>query len=189
MTPHNPNSRIHAWTPPRSRYGFIQIRAPITRSRKIHSSAYSSPISRRLRSSKLHNISQSYTAAPPRRRYPAQVRCSTYLERGEVDNHRQRFRGDHAWAYIRSTPVSRPQAANQTYAVYAFDLIELDGEDMRRDPLLASLLRRAAPGLRFNEHLDEEDGPLVFAHACKMSSVPGGDGVQAPAAGREATRP
>ena len=24
------------------------------------------------------------------------------------------------------------------------------------------------PGLRFNEHLDEEDGPLVFAHACKM---------------------
>ena len=58
--------------------------------------------------------------------------------------------------------------------LYAFDLIELDGEDMRRDPLavrkatLASLLRRAAPGLRFNEHLDEEDGPLVFAHACKM---------------------
>src|ERR1700720_4632653 len=58
--------------------------------------------------------------------------------------------------------------------IYAFDLIELDGEDMRRDPLavrkatLASLLRRAAPGLRFNEHLDEEDGPLVFAHACKM---------------------
>ena len=79
---------------PRSRYGFIQIRAPITRSRKIHSSAYSSPISRRLRSSKFHNISQSYSAAPPRRRYPAQVRCSTYLERGVVDNHRQRFRGD-----------------------------------------------------------------------------------------------
>jgi bifunctional non-homologous end joining protein LigD len=56
--------------------------------------------------------------------------------------------------------------------LYAFDLIELDGEDMRRDPLavrkatLASLLSRAAPGLRFNEHLDNEDGPLVFAHAC-----------------------
>ena len=31
-----------------------------------------------------------------------------------------------------------------------------------------SKLRRAAPGLRFNEHLDEEDGPFVFAHACKM---------------------
>jgi bifunctional non-homologous end joining protein LigD len=58
--------------------------------------------------------------------------------------------------------------------LFAFDLIELNGEDMRRDPLavrkatLASLLRRATPGLRFNEHLDNEDGPLVFLHACKM---------------------
>jgi bifunctional non-homologous end joining protein LigD len=45
---------------------------------------------------------------------------------------------------------------------------------IRRDPLavrkatLASLLSRASPGLRFNQHLDEKDGPLVFAHACKM---------------------
>ena len=58
--------------------------------------------------------------------------------------------------------------------LYAFDLIELDGEDLRRDPLavrkatLASVLARAAPGLRFTEHLDEEDGPLVFQHACKL---------------------
>jgi bifunctional non-homologous end joining protein LigD len=58
--------------------------------------------------------------------------------------------------------------------LYAFDLVELDGDDLRRDPLavrkatLASLLARAAPGLRFNEHLDEADGPLVFAHACKL---------------------
>jgi len=58
--------------------------------------------------------------------------------------------------------------------LYAFDLIEFDGADLRRDPLavrkatLASLLARAAPGLRFNEHLDEADGPLVFAHACKL---------------------
>jgi len=58
--------------------------------------------------------------------------------------------------------------------VYAFDLIELDGEDLRRDPLavskatLASVLARAASGLRFTEHLDEEDGPLVFQHACKL---------------------
>jgi hypothetical protein len=61
--------------------------------------------------------------------------------------------------------------------LYAFDLIELDGADLRRDPLavrkatLASLLARAAPGLRFNEHLDEADGPLVFAHACATSSL------------------
>jgi bifunctional non-homologous end joining protein LigD len=58
--------------------------------------------------------------------------------------------------------------------LYAFDLIELNGDDLRRDPLvvrkatLASVLARAAAGLRFNEHLDEEDGPLVFAHACKL---------------------
>jgi hypothetical protein len=32
---------------------------------------------------------------------------------------------------------------------------------------LASLLKRAAPGLRLNEHI-EADGPTVFAHACKM---------------------
>jgi bifunctional non-homologous end joining protein LigD len=56
----------------------------------------------------------------------------------------------------------------------AFDLIELDGDDLRRDPLavrkatLASLLSRAAPGLRFNERLDEHNGSLVFAHACKL---------------------
>ena len=57
--------------------------------------------------------------------------------------------------------------------LYAFDLIELNGDDLRREPLdtrkatLASVLRRAAPGLRFNEHI-EADGPTVFAHACKM---------------------
>jgi bifunctional non-homologous end joining protein LigD len=52
--------------------------------------------------------------------------------------------------------------------------IELDGDDLRRDPLavrkitLASLLARAGPGLRFNEHMDEQNGPLVFQHACKL---------------------
>jgi bifunctional non-homologous end joining protein LigD len=37
-----------------------------------------------------------------------------------------------------------------------------------RKATLVSLLSRAATGLRFNEHVDEEDGPLVFAHACKL---------------------
>ena len=32
---------------------------------------------------------------------------------------------------------------------------------------LASLLKRAAPMLRLNKHI-EADGPTVFAHACKM---------------------
>jgi bifunctional non-homologous end joining protein LigD len=57
--------------------------------------------------------------------------------------------------------------------LYAFDLIELNGDDLRPDPLevrkatLASILAKAGPGIRFNEHI-EGDGPTVFAHACKM---------------------
>jgi ATP-dependent DNA ligase len=30
------------------------------------------------------------------------------------------------------------------------------------------LLTRAASGLRFNDYLDNDDGLLVFAHACKL---------------------
>jgi len=57
--------------------------------------------------------------------------------------------------------------------LYAFDLLELDGQDLRREPLetrkatLASLLRGSLPGLRLNEHL-AHDGESVFQHACKM---------------------
>ena len=57
--------------------------------------------------------------------------------------------------------------------LYAFDLIELNGDDLRRDPLearkatLASVLAKAGPGIRFNEHI-EGDGPTIFAHACKL---------------------
>jgi bifunctional non-homologous end joining protein LigD len=50
--------------------------------------------------------------------------------------------------------------------LYAFDLIELKGGVLRRDPLE---VRKAtlASNIRFNEHM-EGDGPTVFAHACKM---------------------
>jgi bifunctional non-homologous end joining protein LigD len=57
--------------------------------------------------------------------------------------------------------------------MWAFDLIELNGDDLRRDPLnvrkatLASVLARAAPGLRLNNHL-EADGRDVFHHACML---------------------
>ena len=50
--------------------------------------------------------------------------------------------------------------------LYAFDLIELNGNDLRRDPLqvrkatLASIVAKARPGIRFNEHI-EADGPTV----------------------------
>jgi bifunctional non-homologous end joining protein LigD len=61
-----------------------------------------------------------------------------------------------------------------TVFLYAFDLIELNGDDLRRDPLevrkatLASALGKAGPGLRLNEHLEHEDGEVVFCHACKL---------------------
>jgi bifunctional non-homologous end joining protein LigD len=58
--------------------------------------------------------------------------------------------------------------------LYAFDLLELDGTDMRREPIevrkatLASILRKSRPGVRLNEHLEHPDGIAVFQHACKM---------------------
>jgi ATP dependent DNA ligase domain len=57
--------------------------------------------------------------------------------------------------------------------LYAFDLLELNGEDLRPLPLavrkarLARLLARKPLGIVSNEHSDE-DGALVFRHACKM---------------------
>jgi hypothetical protein len=58
--------------------------------------------------------------------------------------------------------------------IIAFDLIELNGDDLRRDPLqvrkaaLTSTLAKAGPGIRFNEHLECDDGEIVFRHACKV---------------------
>jgi bifunctional non-homologous end joining protein LigD len=58
--------------------------------------------------------------------------------------------------------------------LYAFDLIELNGDDLRRDPLevrkatLASVLAKAAPGVRLNKHVEHDEGEVVFRHACKL---------------------
>jgi len=55
----------------------------------------------------------------------------------------------------------------------AFDLLELDGEDLRPEPiekrkdLLAELLRGSHSSIAFNEHF-EEDGAIVFREACKL---------------------
>ena len=57
--------------------------------------------------------------------------------------------------------------------LYAFDLLEIDGEDLRpyewqvRRATLRSLIKRAGPGIRLSEHLDG-DGALAFQHACGM---------------------
>jgi bifunctional non-homologous end joining protein LigD len=57
--------------------------------------------------------------------------------------------------------------------LYAFDLLELNGEDMRPLPLrerkarLERLLSRSRTGIVFNDHTDE-DGATIFQQACKM---------------------
>jgi len=58
--------------------------------------------------------------------------------------------------------------------LYAFDLMELNGDDMRRDPLevrkstLRSVLAKAGPACGSTSTW-EGDGPTVFTHACKMA--------------------
>jgi hypothetical protein len=48
--------------------------------------------------------------------------------------------------------------------LYAFDLLELNGTDLRREPIevrkatLASMLRKSRPGVRLNEHLEHPEG-------------------------------
>jgi bifunctional non-homologous end joining protein LigD len=57
----------------------------------------------------------------------------------------------------------------------AFDLIEHDGQDLRdlpfldRKAALARLLRHTKAGILLNEHV-VEDGPTVFAHACRLGA-------------------
>jgi len=60
-------------------------------------------------------------------------------------------------------------------ATFSFtpDLIELDGDDLRREPierrkvLLVRLLAKASVGLQVNDHI-EEPGDVVFRQACLL---------------------
>jgi bifunctional non-homologous end joining protein LigD len=74
----------------------------------------------------------------------------------------------------RFEELSRHEAA-RTAILYALDLIEHDGEDLRNRPFLdrkaalAGLLRNTKAGILLNEHV-AEDGPTVFAHACRLGA-------------------
>jgi hypothetical protein len=74
----------------------------------------------------------------------------------------------------RFEELSRREAA-QTVILYAIDLIEHDGEDLRDRPFLerkaalARRLRDAKAGILLNEHI-VEDGLTVFAHACRLGA-------------------
>jgi hypothetical protein len=76
---------------------------------------------------------------------------------------------------VASFDPTRHHRANESIFLYAFDLIELNGDDLRRDPLgvrkatLASIVAKASPSIRFNEHI-EGDGPTVFAMPASSAS-------------------
>jgi bifunctional non-homologous end joining protein LigD len=68
----------------------------------------------------------------------------------------------------------RDRTADHEVFLYAFDLLELDGDDLRGQPLekrkatLAELIAGGGHGLRLSEHLDG-DGANIFAHICKWA--------------------
>ena len=74
----------------------------------------------------------------------------------------------------RFEELSRREAAD-TAILYAFDLIKHDGKDLRdlpfldRKAALARLLRDTEAAILLNEHI-AEDGPIVFAHACRLGA-------------------
>jgi bifunctional non-homologous end joining protein LigD len=68
--------------------------------------------------------------------------------------------------------IRRARHGNEAVLI-AFDLIELDGEDLRRTSIeqrkrkLGKLVRGPHPGIVLNE-VFEGDGEVLFAHACKL---------------------
>jgi bifunctional non-homologous end joining protein LigD len=67
----------------------------------------------------------------------------------------------------------RHQRHGADAVLLAFDLLELDGEDLRRTPIeqrkrqLAKLVRRPQAGIVVNE-VFEGDGDILLTHACKL---------------------
>jgi len=74
---------------------------------------------------------------------------------------------------VASFNLVRYRRHDESVFLYAFDLIELNGDDLRPDPLesrkatLETILAKAGPGIRFNEHMGG-DGETVFRHACRL---------------------
>ena len=67
----------------------------------------------------------------------------------------------------------RYRRQDHSVTLCAFDLLELDGEDLRRTPIevrkatLKGLLRRTHAGVAFNRHF-EAAGESVYRHACAL---------------------
>jgi bifunctional non-homologous end joining protein LigD len=75
---------------------------------------------------------------------------------------------------IASFSGLRRRGASKVAFVYAFDLLMLAGQDIRKQPLedrkaaLASILHKSPAGIQLSEHVTDIDGRTMFVHACKM---------------------
>jgi bifunctional non-homologous end joining protein LigD len=85
--------------------------------------------------------------------------------------------GEAVIAHDDGTPdfhALRSRRRGNEAVLYAFDLIEHDGDDLRDLPLIERkwrlfklIGRTKRRAIRFTEHLTG-DGPIVFAHVCRM---------------------
>ena len=79
----------------------------------------------------------------------------------------------HQCGWPRGVRPYPPQGHGDAAVLVTFDLIELDGEDLRRSSIeyrkrkLAKLVRKPQLGIVLNEHY-EGDGEIIFKHACKL---------------------
>ena len=119
------------------------------------------------------------------------VRLFSRRDHGDWTDRFQRIRQALAWLKARSLTIDGEAVVlcpktglslfdrfhsgrhDREVILYAFDLIELNGDDLRREPLevrkatLTSLLTKTRAGIRINEHI-EADGATVFRHACRL---------------------
>jgi bifunctional non-homologous end joining protein LigD len=68
------------------------------------------------------------------------------------------------------------RAGLEPVVMCAFDILKIDGDDLRWEPLearqrvLADVLRDAPSGIVLNQYIDEEDAARVFKHACELGA-------------------
>jgi bifunctional non-homologous end joining protein LigD len=66
------------------------------------------------------------------------------------------------------------RGGSHTVFLYAFDLLKLNGTDLRPQPwigrreALASLLTKAGNGIALSDHVAGLDGPAIYTAACRM---------------------
>lgn len=111
------------------------------------------------------------TGADWTKRYPLIVEAAINLKAPAIIDAEACVAGDGGVTDFKAMESRRSDGA---CFAYAFDLMMLDGEDLRKLPwierraLLAKLcVKRIAFGIRLNEH-HVGDGPEVYAAACRM---------------------